>query len=44
MNHIKFDQEITGQYVSPDMIIVDIHAEGMLCASNESLDEYEGVW
>lgn len=31
-------------YVSPDMYILDIVPEGMLCSSNEMLEENEGEW
>jgi hypothetical protein len=31
-------------YTSPEVEIYEIQAEGVLCASNEMLDEYEGEW
>ena len=31
-------------YVSPDMYILDIVPEGMMCSSNEMLEENEGEW
>ena len=32
------------EYVSPEIEILDIMSEGVLCASNELLEEYEGEW
>ena len=32
------------KYVAPDMEILDIISEGLLCASNEQLEENEGEW
>ena len=32
------------KYISPDMEILDIMSEGVLCASNETLEENEGIW
>ena len=32
------------EYISPDMEILDIMSEGVLCASNETLEENEGIW
>lgn len=32
------------EYVSPEMEILDIMSEGVLCASNELLEENEGEW
>ena len=31
-------------YTSPEVEIHEIQAEGVLCASNERFDEYEGEW
>jgi hypothetical protein len=31
-------------YVSPDIEILELQTEGILCASNEKLDENEGIW
>jgi hypothetical protein len=31
-------------YIAPEVEIHGIQAEGVLCASNEMLDEYEGEW
>ena len=39
INHMK---ELI--YISPEVEIHEIQAEGVLCASNEMLDEYEGEW
>lgn len=32
------------EYVSPEMEILDLVSEGVLCASNELLEETEGEW
>jgi hypothetical protein len=32
------------KYVSPDMEMRDIILEGVLCTSNETLEENEGIW
>jgi hypothetical protein len=32
------------EYVSPKIEILDMASEGVLCASNETLDENEGIW
>lgn len=32
------------EYVSPEMEILDLVSEGVLCASNETLVETEGEW
>ena len=32
------------EYVSPEMEILDLVSEGVLCASNELLEENEGEW
>jgi hypothetical protein len=31
-------------YESPEVEIIESLAEGVLCSSNEVLDEYEGEW
>lgn len=31
-------------YQSPEMVTVEALYEGIVCASNESLDETEGEW
>ena len=31
-------------YVSPEVLIVELCSEGLLCASNEKLDEIWGEW
>lgn len=31
-------------YISPEVEILDIMSEGVLCASNETLEENEGIW
>lgn len=31
-------------YTSPEVEIHEIQAEGVLCASNENLQEFEGEW
>jgi len=32
------------EYVSPEMEILDLVSEGLLCASNETMEENEGIW
>ena len=32
------------EYVSPEMEILDVVSAGVLCASNETLEENEGIW
>ena len=32
------------EYISPEMEILDLVSEGLLCASNELLEENEGIW
>jgi hypothetical protein len=32
------------EYVSPEMEILDLVSEGVLCSSNELLEEIEGEW
>ena len=32
------------EYISPEVDILEIQSEGVLCGSNEVLDEYEGEW
>jgi hypothetical protein len=31
-------------YVSPDIEILELQTEGVLCASNEKVGENEGIW
>ena len=31
-------------YISPEMDILDIVSEGVICGSNELLEENEGEW
>ena len=32
------------QYQTPEIVILEINAEGVLCGSNEFVDENEGEW
>jgi iron uptake system EfeUOB component EfeO/EfeM len=32
------------KYISPDVKELEIYPEGVLCGSNEIIDEIEGVW
>lgn len=32
------------EYISPEVEILEIQAEGVFCGSNEMLEEYEGEW
>ena len=31
-------------YISPELLILEYDAEGMLCGSNEIIDENQGIW
>ena len=31
-------------YQSPESEILEMQSEGLLCGSNEIVDEYEGIW
>lgn len=31
-------------YISPEVEVLDLSLEGILCGSNELVDENEGVW
>lgn len=35
---------MVNEYISPEMEILDLVSEGLLCASNELLEENEGEW
>jgi hypothetical protein len=41
---IKNTTKVTTTYESPICDIVDINAEGVLCASMQQLEEYEGEY
>ena len=32
------------EYISPNMIELEFYSEGVLCGSNEIIDENDGVW
>lgn len=32
------------EYISPEVEILDTVSEGVFCASNETMDENDGVW
>ena len=32
------------QYQSPEVKVLELYSEGLLCASNEYVDENEGEW
>jgi hypothetical protein len=32
------------RYLSPISEVLEFYAEGLLCASNEIVDENEGIW
>ena len=32
------------EYISPEVEILDLVSEGVLCGSNETLDENDGIW
>lgn len=32
------------EYISPEVEILDVVSEGVLCGSNETMDENDGIW
>lgn len=32
------------EYISPHLIILEFYFEGVLCGSNEIIDENDGIW
>lgn len=32
------------EYISPHLTVLDLYSEGVLCGSNEIIDENEGIW
>ena len=32
------------EYISPNLTELELYSEGVLCGSNEVIDEYEGFW
>ena len=44
MNSIESKDCTFDKYVSPEVSVFDIQSEGVLCNSNESLDESLGDW
>lgn len=41
---IKLNITMETMYVSPDIEILELQTEGVLCASNEKVGENEGIW
>ena len=41
---IKLNITMETMYVSPDIEILELQTEGVLCASNEKVEENEGIW
>lgn len=31
-------------YVTPEIVVLEVYSEGVICSSNEILDENEGEW
>lgn len=44
MNRKEYKEACIEKYVSPEISVMDIQAEGVLCYSNETLDDYLGDW
>jgi hypothetical protein len=32
------------KYITPKIEVIVVYAEGVLCASNETMDENDGIW
>jgi hypothetical protein len=32
------------EYITPNMTMLDLCSEGVLCGSNEIIDENDGIW
>lgn len=44
LNNMNLNLNLKEDYLAPEIEILDIRAEGVLCASTEILDEIEGEW
>ena len=42
--HSESYEPMQKEYISPEVEILDVVSEGVLCASNELLEETEGEW
>lgn len=40
----EYKEDRFEKYLTPSMSVVDIQVEGVLCGSNETLDDYLGDW
>lgn len=41
--HIKLNN-MTNTYQTPELTVLEIYPEGILCGSNEIIDENDGFW
>ena len=32
------------EYISPNLTELELYSEGVLCGSNEAIDENDGIW
>jgi len=44
MTFKEYREEHPDEYMTPSVSVVDIQVEGVLCGSNETLDDYLGDW
>ncbi len=40
----EYREDHSDEYLTPSISVVDIQVEGVLCDSNETLDDYLGDW
>ena len=40
----EYRGEHSDEYMTPSVSVVDIQVEGVICGSNETLDDYLGDW
>ena len=44
MNFSEYNEDRYDKYLTPSMSVLDIQLEGVLCGSNETLEDYLGDW
>lgn len=44
MTFKEYKEVCTDKYQAPVVSVIDVRVEGVLCESNESLEEYPGEW
>jgi hypothetical protein len=44
MTFKEYKEDSFDKYLTPSISVVDIQVEGVLCDSNETLDDYLGDW